>query len=255
MLKVEQFGGSNIDYLGFNTQSPPLNNVKIRQAIAYGVDREKIIKELLAGQAVLAHSILPEASWAYSTGTKYGYDPERAKQLVREAGYKNEPIEFKFSAGNNAVQQYAQVIQNQLLAIGLNVQIITLESNTLRSQLTNGQFQMNTGRYIGGNQDPIFLRDLFSTAKIPTAQSGGFNRSRYSNPDFDKIIEEAFNTADRERARDLYFKAQEIASRDVPLFPLWYPANMCVSNRRIGNIKIGASGDFSFVKDITVEGN
>lgn len=253
-LKLDQFVGSNIDYLGFNTQSAPLDNPKIRQAVAYAVDREKIIKELLAGQAVIAHSVLPEASWAYSANTKYEFNPERARQLVREANYKNEPIKFKFSAGNNAVQQYAQVIQEMLLAVGLNVQIETLESNTLRSQLTTGQFQMNTGRYIGGNQDPIFLRDLFSTAKIPTAQSGGFNRSRYSNTEFDKIIEEAFNTADRERAKNLYFQAQEIASRDVPLFPLWYPANMCVSNRRIGNIKIGASGDFSFVKDITVDG-
>ncbi|MBA3631836.1 MAG: ABC transporter substrate-binding protein [Acidobacteria bacterium] len=252
-LKVEQFEGSNIDYLGFNTQSAPLDKVKIRQAIAYGVDREKIINELLFGQAVIAHSILPEESWAYNAGTKYSYNPERAKQLLQEAGYKNEPIKFKFGAGNAAVSQYAQVIQNSLRDIGLNVEIETLEGNVMRQQLALGQFQMNTGRWIGGNQDPIFLKDLFSTGAIPGDKIKCCNRSRYSNSEFDEIIQAAINTTDREKARELYFKAQEIVSNDVPLFPLWYPANMVVANKRIGNIKIGASGDWSFIKDLTID--
>jgi peptide/nickel transport system substrate-binding protein len=204
-LKVEQFSGSNIDYLGFNTESPPLNNVKIRQAIAYGIDREKLINELLFGQAVIAHSIIPVESWAYNAGTKYSYDPAKSRQLLQEAGYKNEPIKFKFSVGNAAVNQYAQVIQNSLKDVGLNIEIETIEPNTLRQQLALGQFQMNTGRWIGGNQDPIFLRDLFSTAKIPTAKGGCCNRSRYSAPEVDKLVEEAYNTPDREKAKQLYF--------------------------------------------------
>jgi len=252
-LKVEQFKGSNIDYLGFNTQSPPLDKVKIRQAIGYGIDRVKIINELLFGQAIIAHSVLPEESWAYNPGTKYEYNPEKARQLLQEAGYKNEPVKFKFSAGNAAVNQYAQVIQNSLKDVGLNVAIETLEPNTLRSQLATGQFQMNTGRWIGGNQDPIFLRDLFASNKIPGEKGGCCNRSRYNNPEIDQIVEEAINATDREEAKAHYFRAQEIVSNDLPMLPLWYPANMVVANKRIGNIKIGASGDWSFVKDITLE--
>ena len=91
-LRVEQTSGSNIQYLGFNTTAAPLDKVKVRQAIGYAIDREKIIKELLSGQATLAFSILPEGSWAYNAGTKYNYDPNKAKQLLQEAGYKNEPI-------------------------------------------------------------------------------------------------------------------------------------------------------------------
>ncbi len=255
-LKVEQFNGSNVQYLQFNTQSTPVNNPKIRQAIGYAIDREKIIKELLFGQAVIAHSILPTESWAYNAGTKYNYDPEKSKQLIRESGYKNEPIKYKFSAGNSAVSQYAQVIQNSLKDVGLNVEIETLEFSTLSQQLALGQYQMNTNVWIGGNQDPIFLRDLFASSKIPGEKGGCCNRSRYSNPETDKILEEAVDISltDREKARELYFKAQEIVSRDLPMLPLWYPANMVVANKRIGNIKINASGDWSFVKDITVEG-
>lgn len=251
-LKVEQFQGSNIQYLGFNTQSAPLNNVKVRQAIGYAIDREKIINELLSGQAAIAYSILPEGSWAYNAGTKYNYDPAKAKQLLQEAGYKNEPVRFSFSAGQQAVSQYAQVIQNALTDVGLNVQIDPLESNVLRQQLAQGQFQMNTGIWVGGNQDPIFLNDLFSSTKIPGPKVSCCNRSRYSNPEYDKIIEQAYNEIDREKAKALYVQAQEIVSRDLPLLPLWYPANMVVANKRIGNIKISPSGDWSFVKDITV---
>lgn len=253
-LKVEQFTGSNIQYLGFNTQAPPLNNVKLREAIGYAIDREKIINDLLLGQASIASSILPTESWAYNPGTQYKYDPEKAKQLLQEAGYRNEPIVFKYSAGNNAVNQYSQAIQKSLNEIGLNVQIETFDPNVLRQQLSQGQFQMNTGIWVGGNQDPIFFRDLFSTAKIPDEKTkvSCCNRSRYSNPEFDSLIEQAFNETDRGRAKDLYAKAQEIISRDLPLFPLWYPANMIVANKRIDNIKISPSGDWSFIKDVTV---
>lgn len=253
-LKVEKFNGSNIDYLGFNTQSASLDKVKLRQAIGYGINREKIINELLSGQATIAYSVLPTDSWAYNEGTKYNYDPVKAKQLVAESGYKNEPIKFKFSVGNTAVNQYAQVIQNSLKEIGLNIEIETVEPNTLRQQLALGQFQMNTGRWIGGNQDPIFLNDLFATGSIPGGKVTCCNRSRYSNADFDKTINEALNSTNRENAKQLYFKAQEIVSNDLPMLPLWYPANMVVSNKRIGNIKINPSGDWNFIKDITVAG-
>ena len=253
-LKVEQFKGSNIQYLGFNTQSPIINNEKVRQAIAYAIDREKIVEQLLFGQATIAYSILPAESWAYNTGTQYSYNPEKAKQLLQEAGYKNEPIVFKFSAGNAAVKDYSQVIQNSLREIGLNINIETLDPNVLRQQLSQGQFQMNTGIWVGGNQDPIFFRDLFSTAKIPNEKTkvSCCNRSRYSNPEFDALIEQAFNETDRAKAKELYLRAQEIISRDLPLFPLWYPANMVVANKRVNNIKISPSGDWSFLKDVTV---
>ncbi len=97
--------------------------------------------------------------------------------------------------------------------------------------------------------------DLFTTKKIPSAKVACCNRSRYSIPEVDKIIEQAFNSTNREQAKELYFKAQEIISNDVPMYPLWYPANMIVANKRIGNIKISPSGDWSFIKDITAGTN
>lgn len=257
-LRVEQSEGSNIQYLVFNTQPTvlnnpnPLSNPKIRQAIGYAIDRQKIVTELLAGQAKVANSILPTQSWAYTPGTEYKYDPVKVKQLLQEAGYKNEPIVFKFGSGNLAVSQYAQVIQSSLADAGLNVQIETLEINTIRQQLAQGQFQIYTGIWVGGNQDPIFLRDLFTSEKIPGGAVSCCNRSRYINELVDKNIAAAILSADQEKAKELYAQSWSSISNDLPLLPLWYPANIVITTKRIGNVKINASGDWGFVKDVTV---
>lgn len=251
-LKVEQFDGSNIQYIGLNTTSATLDQVKVRQAIGYAIDREKLIKELLSGQAKIASSILPTGSWAYSAGTQYNFDPEKSKQLLREAGYKNEPIVFKYASANAAFNSYAQAIQNSLTAIGLNIQIEQIDPGVLRTQLAQGQFQMNTAQWIGGNQDPIFLKDLFTSGRIPGPGVACCNRWRYKNEKVDKLLEDAINEIDRQKAKTLYVQAWEIISSDLPLLPLWYPANMVVANKRIGNIKMNASGDWTFLKDITV---
>ncbi len=251
-LQVVQTDGSNVRYIGFNVSQKPIDNVKLRQSIAFAIDRQKIISDLLGGQAKLAHSIIPENSWAYSSQTKYEFDLNKAKSLLKESGYKGEPIKFKIASGNSAVGLYAQVIQQSLKEAGINVEIETLENNTLLDQLKQGQFQMNTSIWVGGNQDPIFLRDLFASGESPDKKIGGRNRSRYVNPELDKLLQQAIDETDKTRAVELYAKAQEIVARDLPLFPLWYPANIVVANKRIGNIKINASGDWSFVKDLTV---
>lgn len=251
-LSVHQFDGSNIQYLGFNTASPPLDDKRIRQAIAYSIDRNKLISELLIGQAKIAHSILPEASWAYSAGVQYTYDPETARQLIKAAGYRNQPIKFKYSSGNAAYNSYAQAIQSSLVDVGLNVQIETVDPQTLRTQLNQGQFQINIGVWIGGNQDPIFLRELFSTSQIPGEGVTCCNRGRYSNPEVDRLLDQAVSSTDQATARPLYVKAWDIISSDLPVFPLWYPSNVVIANKRIGNIRISPSGDWTFLKDITV---
>lgn len=251
-LKIEQSDGSNIQYLVFNARTGPLANVKLRQAIGYAIDRQKIVSSLLFDQAKVADSILPTQSWAYSQGTIYKFDPAKAKQLIQESGYKNEPIVFKYGSGNLAVNQYAQVIQSSLTEVGLNVQIETLEVNTARKEVAQGNYGIYTGVWIGGNQDPIFLRDLFSSTKIPGKTVSCCNRSFYSNADLDKAVADAENSTDKAKAKELYVKTWEIASNELPLMPLWYPSNMVVANKRIGDIKINASGDWSFLKNITV---
>jgi peptide/nickel transport system substrate-binding protein len=261
-LTVQQFEGSNLNLLTFNTTEPPLNIIKVRQAIAYAIDRESIIRDLVLNQGAIAHTILPEASWAYAKPPTYQFDPNKAKQLLDEAGFRDpdgdgpqmrwaNPLLFRISGSSASARQYSGVIQNYLKNVGIPVSIETSEFNTMRQQVQNGQFQVNYSQWVGGNQDPIFYHDLFATSEIATP-TRGLNRSRYSNPELDKILDEAANTYDHAKAAPLYAKAQEIISRDVPVFPLWYQANMVIAKKSVGNIHVNASGDWGFLKDLTV---
>jgi peptide/nickel transport system substrate-binding protein len=259
-LKVEQSPGANIQYLGINTEAEPLNDARVRRAVAHAINRESLIRNLLQGQARVAHSMLPPESWAYAEGQAYNFDPARAKQLLDEAGLRGpdgdgarpratKPIVMKISATNAVARQSAGVIQNALKDVGLNVSIETLEDNTLREQVVNGQYHLTIGRWVGGNQDPIFLRDLFTF--LMGKGNYRFNRSRYSNPEVDKLLGEAVNTADRARATDLYRRAQELISRDMPTLPLWYPNNIAIAQKSVGNIQVDPSADWRFMRSVT----
>jgi len=263
-LQVLQFTGSNLNLLTLNCSQPPLNDVRVRQAIAYAVDREGMIRDLLLGQGKIAHSILPEESWAYSAGQKYPFDPAAAKKLLDEAGLRDpdgdgpqmrftKPIVFKVSGSSVAGKNYAGVIQNYLKNVGVPVSIETAELNTLFDELRRGNFQIFYGQWVGGNQDPIFFKDLFATSEIPTETRASRNRSRYSNRELDDLIDQAINTFDRDKGKQLYARIQEIVARDVPVLPLWYQANIVIAQKSVGNINVNASGDWGFVRNLTVE--
>ena len=124
-LQVLQFTGSNVTVLTFNCSQPPLNDVRVRQAISYAVDRESLIRDLLLGQGKLAHSILPEESWAYTPGQKYSFDPSLAKKLLDEAGLKDpdgdgpqmrftKPLVYKVSGSSAAAIGFEYLIKIEL---------------------------------------------------------------------------------------------------------------------------------------------
>ncbi len=211
-LQVKVFNGSNVVLLTINTTSAPLDNVKVRQAIACAIDRESLIRDLLLGYGKIAHSIIPEESWSYTPGTTYSFSPDRAKQLLDEAGFTDpdgdgprmrfaKPVVYKVSGSSIAGRQYASVIQNYLKNVGIPVEIQTPEANTLFDELRRGNFQIAYSQWVGGNQDPIFYKDLFATSEIPTETRPSRNRSRYSNPELDKLLDEAVNTFDRQRGK------------------------------------------------------
>jgi ABC-type transport system substrate-binding protein len=157
------------------------------------------------------------------------------------------PIFLKINAASAPTRQYASIIQNQLKQVGIPCEIDQVEFNTLLDQQRKGQFQLTTGRWVGGNQDPIYLYDLFHS-------TGYQNRGKYSNPEVDKLLQEAIGTFDRAKAKELYTRAQEIISRDVPQFPLWYVDQMVVARKSVQNLNVPVDGDWRFLRDVTVEG-
>lgn len=158
-----------------------------------------------------------------------------------------QPVVLKVNAASAPTKQYASIIQNQLKQVGIPCEIDAVEFNTLLDQQQKGQFQITTGRWVGGNQDPIYLNDLFHTGSFR-------NRGRYKNPELDAVLDEAMNTFDRAKAKELWAHAQEIISREMAQMPLWYVDQMVVARKSVQNINVPVDGDWRFLREVTVDG-
>jgi peptide/nickel transport system substrate-binding protein len=211
---------SGLGYQGFflNVTQPPFDNKQLRQAVYRLVDREAIVKAVLrdvGGEA--GNSPFSEQSWAYSEESD-AY-PERsveeAKALLEEAG---EPNGFSFTLKidpSPTNQQIGQVIQNNLKPAGIDVKLEQEEFGTLLDDSTNGNFQALFLGWSGRIDPDLNIYDF-------TVTNGDFNDSGYSNPEVDKLLNEARTTSDRDRRKELYGQVMEILHEDVPYVYLYH---------------------------------
>jgi peptide/nickel transport system substrate-binding protein len=208
-LKVIISGGTNIAHLGINMTTPILANEKVRQAISYAIDRDTIIHRLLRDQARPAVSILPPEQWAYDPGLPpYDYDPERARQLLDEAGFPDpEPGGGpRFTLGlitttNQLSRNIAAIMQDQLRRAGIALRLESLESATFFDRLAQAQFDLYYVIGVGGNQST----DIFQFAY----------HSRYHDDQFNDAIAKLGATDDPARMEPLLqVLAKTLARKD-----------------------------------------
>ncbi len=249
-LSVERARGTRFAYLGFNLRDPILKDVRVRQAIAYALDRRPMVEYLWRGEAELARSVLPTQSWAYNGNVRvYDHDPEKAKQLLDAAGHPavngmRFHITMKTSTDANTRLMVA-VMQQQLREVGIALDIRSFESATFFSDVIHGAFQMYGLRWIGGNEDPDIFEYAFHSSKFPP---NGANRGFYSNPKLDALIDKARREIDPNARKTLYAEVQRILAEDLPYIDLWYLDNVLVHTRRVRNLKLNAAGNYDFLR-------
>ncbi|MFP5204788.1 MAG: ABC transporter substrate-binding protein [Acidobacteriota bacterium] len=255
-LVVQDAPGTVIQYLAFNLRDPILEHVQVRQAIACAIDRALIIRTLLGGHAQPAVSLLPSSHWAW-TGevAHYEYDPARANRLLDDAGYPRGPDGIRFhltmkTSTDVGTRVLAAVFQQQLAKAGIALDLRSYEFATFYSDVVRGAFQMYSLRWIGGNENPDIFSYAFSTARF--APRGG-NRGRYSNPQLDRLLDDAAATPDPARQRSDYIAAQRILARDLPAINLWYLDTVVVRNRRLIDVTPSPSGSFSFLETAALQ--
>ena len=139
----------------------------------------------------------------------------------------------------------AAVLQQQLAAVGIALEIRSFESATFYSDVVRGAFQMYSLRWIGGNEQPDIFSLVYSSARIPPK---GANRSRYSNPHLDALLDDAYQSQDTARRRADYAEAQQILARDLPAINLWYRDTIIVHNRRLTHVVPAPSGSYTFLE-------
>ncbi|HXG93856.1 MAG TPA: ABC transporter substrate-binding protein [Blastocatellia bacterium] len=254
-IQVVVANGANIGYLGLNLSSPKLQNQKLRKAIAYAIDRDVIIHELLRDQARKADAIMPPEHWAYNPNiTVYNHDPERARALLDEAGLIDpdgdgpEP-RVRLSILTSTAQlprNIAVIMQDQLRSVGIQLDIVSLELATMFSRLSKADYELYYLIGLGFNQSTDVFQFVYKTGGVQ-------NRMRYSNPQVDAWIDEAARLTERAAQKEVYWKIQKTISEDLPQIYLWYPANVLVARKRVGNIQLDPSGSWYFIAKLTLE--
>jgi peptide/nickel transport system substrate-binding protein len=199
----------------------PFDNQKVRQALNYAIDRDALDKTLFQGLATPMTSPLPEAEWGFDPSLKgYPYDPAKAKELLKEAGFPNgfktELLTYNSPRGyNSAGPNLAVAIQGMLQKVGVEASVRQSEMGAYLAEIRNKEKQfpnMFMVGWTGDNGDPDnFLYELFGSANIPVT-----NTPRYKNPEVDKILVEAQHEPNHDKRVALYKTAQKMILDDAP---------------------------------------
>ena len=257
-LRMEETGGTEVQYLSFNLRDPLLADARVRQAISCAIDRQLIIRTLLGNHAQPAQSLLPVSHWAFNgDGLRFEYDPRRAEKLLDESGHPRAANGIRFhitmkTSNDEGTRLLAAVLQQQLAAVGIAMELRSFEYATFYSDVTRGAFQMYSLRWIGGNEQPDIFGYAFSTARFSPK---GANRSHYSNPRLDALLDDAAESEDASHRRADYAEAQQILARDLPAINLWYRDTVVVHNRRLTNVTPAPSGNYLFLETAGLSGS
>jgi peptide/nickel transport system substrate-binding protein len=243
--------------MAFNMRDPIFKDARVRQALAFAIDRRPILEYLWRGFAQPASSILPVQSWAYNGDVAtYSYDPQRARQILDGAGYPavngtRFHLVMKTSTDENTRLMVA-VLQQQLRQVEIQLDIRSLEFATFFSDVTHGQFQMHSLRWIGGNEDPDIFEYAFHSDKFTP---NGANRCFYSNPRVDALIDKARTETNQEKRKTIYAQIQQILAQDLPYLNLWYLDNVLVHTKRVKNLSLSPPGNYDFLKTAELASN
>ncbi|MDP9039525.1 MAG: ABC transporter substrate-binding protein [Acidobacteriota bacterium] len=258
-LGIESGPGSSVWYLNFNAQDHALGDKRVRQAVAYSLDRPAIIAALWRGRAQIARGLLPEQHWAAASDAEtaqYPHDTARAQALLDAAGFHpgadgvRLTLTLKTST-DETTRLLAAVMQQQMRASGIALKIRSAEFGTFYSDVTKGAFQMYVLKWVGSNEDPDIFRYMYASASFPPR---GANRGRYVNPQVDALLTRAASEAgdprDVEvRRRAEYVQIQKIVAEELPSLPLWFPQNRILHSRRMRGVHNEPDGSYDYLRD------
>lgn len=248
-IAIQTTPGTIYAYLAINLRDPILKDRRVRQALAYAIDRRPILHYLWRDLAQPASSVLPAQHWAYDPHVRtYPHDPQRARELLDEAGYPlRNGTRFHLTmktSTEESTRLLAAILQQQLAEVGIALDIRTFEFATFYADVQKGAFQMYSLRWIGGNEDPDIFEHIFHSTSVPPKRA---NRSYYANSRIDELIEAGRRELDQGKRKQIYSEIQQILAEDLPYINLWYLDNVLVHSRRVTNVAASHSGNYDFL--------
>ena len=242
-VAVGQEEGIVVRYLMMNNQKAPFNDVRVRQAINYAINKDAYCAVVKNGVATPATSIIGPAVQHYKGNDVYAYDPEKAKSLLAEAGY---PDGFKTSlmcASTTSNLKQAEFLQQQLAQVGIDLEINALESAVVNQKTqdvdvpgSEAEVEMYIIGWSPSTGDADWgIRPLLAIESEPPMS---YNLCYYENEEVDQLLKDALATADEQKRAEAYGKAQDIIWEESPLVCLANDANTWATSKNVVDVKV-----------------
>ncbi|MDD4569903.1 MAG: ABC transporter substrate-binding protein, partial [Tepidanaerobacteraceae bacterium] len=231
------------EFISLNLNNPLLSDVKVRQAMLMGINRDRILQDTTLGRGIVIDGPILPFSWAFNSQVQHvAYNPKAALQMLQEAGWKDEDedgilektignknykfeIELLVNTANGARYQAASHIEKDLKALGISVKLVNVTWDELKTNVMNKKFDAAImGWKLTPNPD---LRFMFASSEI----KNGYNFVSYSDTELDVLLIRA--NASEEGRQELLFKTQEIINKDLPYLFLYSPNKLLALNKRL----------------------
>ncbi len=220
-VMVKTSMGANFSYLGLNMQDPLLGNIKVRQAIAYAINRQAIIDKVMVKNSRMADQILPPEHYTNVENTNlnaHDYNPELSKKLLIEAGIKL-PLKLVYKTSTDAQRvRFATIMQAQMAAAGIDLEIRSLDWGTFFADVKQGNFQLFGLTWVGIKTPEIYAK-AFGSQNFPP---NGFNRGHFTDAQLDQLL-----------AKEDWPAATARIHAQLPYIPLWYEGQFAAMAKSI----------------------
>jgi peptide/nickel transport system substrate-binding protein/oligopeptide transport system substrate-binding protein len=233
----------SLRHYGLNAQMKPLDDRRVRQALAHAIDREAIVSEIFLGRHVLARGILPPGTPGFNPRLRgYAHDPGRARELLAEAGYPGGrglgPIQIWSSVKNEDIIREHERIGRDLATIGV------------RAEFHYQTDWPTFSRMMAERRLPVFLRAWYADVPDPENFLGKLFHSQssrnyggYANPTVDALLVQANREQDEVRRADLYRRAEELILEDAPIVPVWHSTYERLFQPYVRAVEVSGLGD------------
>ena len=233
--------GDVVRYLMMNNQKEPFNDVRVRQAINYAIDKNAYIAVVKVGNATVAQSVIGQNVQYFKANEPYEYDIEKAKELLAEAGYPDGFTTSIMYANTTANQKQCEFLKQQLEQVGIEVELNGMESAILNQKIqdvdvpgSEAEVEMYVIGWSTSTGDADWgIRPLLATESEPPMS---YNICYYENEEVDNLLYEALGTSDSDKRAEAYEKAQDIIWEESPLVCLAYDYNTWANSKNIVNV-------------------
>jgi peptide/nickel transport system substrate-binding protein len=238
---------SIIEEILINHSTEPFNDIKVRQAASYGIDRKAICDAVTLGYGKPATSLMAPVLDYFNTDLPLiTRDVAKAKSLLAEAGKPNVAFEMVISAGSTTDERMAVLIQSQLAEVGFNITIAKVDSTEYWNRLVEGKYQGTLGWWYNETLDP-------DNALRWAIWGAGDNKSyytRYNNPKVNELLDQGAAAAEGEERRKIYFEAQKIAFDEVAQIGLYYPSYHDAASTKVHGLVLNPGLQYSTIDEV-----